>query len=119
VYGHLDTFSKKIWKKVRERQVNEELNNCDITFGPEDLPVKYGEVIALSGNTGSSGGPHVHFELRNIPDDDNDICYDPMMFFLRELKDTQAPRISFVYLYPMPGEGLANGMTTRQVSPVT
>ena len=119
VYGHLDTFSKKIWKKVRERQVNEELNNCDITFGPEDLPVKYGEVIALSGNTGSSGGPHVHFELRNIPDDDNDICYDPMMFFLRELKDTQAPRISFIYLYPQPGEGLANGMTTRQVSPVT
>lgn len=36
VYAHLDTFNDKIWHKVRQRQVAEELNNPDFTFAPDE-----------------------------------------------------------------------------------
>lgn len=111
VYGHLSSFSDTIWKKVRERQVKEELNNADITFGPDEIPIKMGDVIALSGNTGSSGGPHVHFEVRGLmsaPGKDDEEWYDPMAYFLDKLKDTTAPKITNLYIYENPTKTYAS-----------
>jgi len=49
VYGHLNGFSDYIYKKVRARQTELEENNIQLTFGPEELPVKQGDIIAKSG----------------------------------------------------------------------
>ena len=115
VYGHLNGFSDYIYNKVRARQVELEENNIQLTFGPDELPVKMGDVIARSGNTGSSGGPHVHFELRDCNDADDEF-FNPMPFFRRDISDKKPPRASTIYFYPLGG--VVNGLKVRQTASV-
>lgn len=115
VYGHLNGFSDYIYNKVREKQIEMELNNIQVAFDPGELPVKMGDMIAKSGNTGSSGGPHVHFELRDCNDSDDEF-FNPMPFFREQIADHRAPRASHIYFYPLGG--LVNGLTVRQQAAV-
>ena len=67
VYGHLQRFRGDIEKHVRDERFRRRANSVDLWFGPGAWPVAQGDTIGFSGNSGSSLGPHLHFELRDTP----------------------------------------------------
>jgi hypothetical protein len=65
VYGHLNSFSEEVESAILEQQQLSERWNQEMFFESGRFPVKKGMIVAYSGNTGSSEGPHLHVELRN------------------------------------------------------
>ncbi|MDR0863552.1 MAG: M23 family metallopeptidase [Candidatus Symbiothrix sp.] len=114
VYGHLERFIPRIESVVRDSQYLKESFTVNLYFQPGQLPVKKGERIAWSGNTGGSGGPHLHFEFRET---ESEKAIDPLPYFKNRVKDTRPPEIRGIMLFPQPGKGIANGSAHNQ--PVT
>ncbi len=112
VYGHVVSFARKIQAEVRKYQYENETFVCDLSFSPDQFPVKKGEVIALSGNEGSSAGPHLHLELRKT---DTGEYIDPMPYFKHHLKDTKAPRVNLLAFYPVAGKGVIEGSAHKKL----
>lgn len=112
VYGHVVSFAPQIQKYLREYQYEHETFVCDVRLDKDQIKVKAGDVVALSGNEGSSAGPHLHLELRR---NDNGDYVDPMPFFRGYLKDTKAPVASVVGLYPVTGKGAIDGSGRKKI----
>ena len=88
VYGHLKKFSPTIEAYVKRHQYEKEKFQIQLFPKEDELKVTKKQVVALSGNSGGSGGPHLHYEIR----DANARPTNPMLFGI-EIKDTKAPQI--------------------------
>lgn len=95
VYGHLNSFFPELDSLVISEQYKQESWEIHLDFKKDRFPVRKGQFIANSGNTGGSQGPHVHFEIRNTR---TGSCLNPLFFNL-PLPDTVPPVFTRVALY--------------------
>ena len=112
VYGHLESFTADIAAKIKERQYSEETFATDLSFGQDEYPVRRGDIIAMSGNTGYSFGPHLHFEIRETESGE---LVNPLLFYKEHVKDTKAPKAFALSLHPRPGKGCVDGKSGKKV----
>jgi len=105
VYAHLSSLIDSIGRYTKRIQYEQESFEIDVYPGKNDLPVSKGQLIALSGNSGGSGGPHLHFEVRETK---SEVPRNPLLYGF-PLNDTKHPIIEAIGIEPIGEHSSVNG----------
>jgi hypothetical protein len=103
VYAHLQRFSPKIEKMVREKQIKNRKYTLS-WYLKKKIYVKKGEIIGYSGQTGI-GVPHLHFEIR----DSLEHPLNPLHYYKDKIKDDIAPVLQSLMIIPRDENSTVNG----------
>ncbi len=103
VYAHLKKYGDTIQKFVKNAQYKKESYEIEIFPEANQLRVKKGDLIGYTGNSGSSDGPHLHFEIR----DKNSRPMNPLLFGII-IPDTENPIATNLYAYPLTKDSQIN-----------
>ncbi len=96
VYAHQKKYAQKIDEYIKKIQLDQKKNEIEVYPKANELPVKKGEVVGYTGNSGSSTGPHLHFEIR---EEKSEIPINPLLVY--DVKDDVKPEITHLAIYSM------------------
>ncbi|MEM6526226.1 MAG: M23 family metallopeptidase [Bacteroidota bacterium] len=114
VYAHLDRFTGPLASYVRKEQYRRKTFKLNLYFRKDQFKVQRGDTIALSGNSGSSGGPHLHFDVR----DKNQRPLNPLKYGFDEVIDRTPPVAAKLAVITMDMDSRVDGKFGRKEFPL-
>ena len=115
VYGHMDGFFDEAAEYLKKYQYENKTFEANLYLPENKISVRKGQFIGYGGNTGSSFGPHLHFEIRDTKTEE---ALNPFAFTAKYLTDTHPPQIREIMIVPLNNAGVAGGSYSKKKYPL-